>query len=129
MKASSSRRGAKWSWLRRRPLMIRESRITMARACSGIDADQGGNRVQRIEEKVRIDLAGEGFEARLNQQPFLLFELDFVARVVPDLERERDAEISGGVNGGEQKRRIAPARDGEQFSVEETCPAPGAEIR
>src|SRR5580700_10059136 len=45
-----------------------------------------------------INLAGEGFQAGLNQVPLLLLELAFVAGVVPDLDRNRDGEQGGGIN-------------------------------
>jgi hypothetical protein len=43
----------------------------------GIGADQRRDRVQRVEQEVRIDLAGERGQARFHQQPLLLLELAF----------------------------------------------------
>src|ERR1019366_8330518 len=67
----------------------------------GIGANERGNRVERVEQEVRIDLAGERREARFHQQARLFFELLFVARVVPDFQRDGDGEERGGVDGGD----------------------------
>ena len=56
-----------------------------------IEPHQRRNRVQRVEQEVRIDLALQRLHARLHQQALLLFQLHLDARVVPDLQRNADA--------------------------------------
>ena len=56
----------------------------------GLDADQRRDGVERVEEKVRIDLALQGVEARFEQQMLLFFELHLDAQSVPDLDRDAD---------------------------------------
>src|SRR5580698_936413 len=50
-----------------------------------IEADQGGDSVQRVEKEMGIDLAGQGVHARLEQVLLVLLEVHLDARVVPDL--------------------------------------------
>ena len=93
---------------------MRERRIDHGARLFRVEADQSGDRIQSVEKEVRIDLAGESFEPRLHQQPLLLFELGLVPGVVPDLERQRDAEIGGHVQTGQQRERIAPVDQRER---------------
>ena len=52
-----------------------------------IDAYQGRDGVQRIEEKMRVDLADQGIHASLHQGPLLFLEFPLDACVVPDAHR------------------------------------------
>src|SRR6185437_11916080 len=65
-----------------------------------IETHERGHRIERIEQKVRIDLTGEGIEAGLNQQAALGFELALDTGVVPDLDGNRNGENVGGGDGG-----------------------------
>src|SRR5258708_35987848 len=68
---------------------LRELQDQLTRAV-GIKTDQRRNRVQRVKQKVRIDLALQRVQARFEQKPLLLFQLHLNPRVVPDLHRNRD---------------------------------------
>jgi len=59
---------------------------------------------------------GKGFEACLHEEALLVFELGLVAGVVPDFERQGDAEIGGRVGGDEQGWGVGPARNGEELA-------------
>ena len=54
-----------------------------------LKAHQRRNGVQGVKEKMRIDLALQGIETGLQQQPLLLLQLDFDAGGIPDLDRDR----------------------------------------
>src|SRR5260370_7682499 len=56
----------------------------------GIKTHQRRNGIQRIKKKVRIDLALQRVQARFQQKPLLLFQLHLDARVVPNLDGNRD---------------------------------------
>jgi len=100
----------KFSCLRSSRRRTAESLATIVRAWLGLVRIREGNRIQRIEQEVGIDLAGERRQARLHQQPFLLLELLLVARVVPDLQWNGHREKRGGVEGQDgQGRRMGPA--------------------
>ena len=94
--------------------MIRDSRDTDGPRLLGVDADQRRYRIQRIEKEVRINLAGQAFEARLHQQPLLFFQFGLGPAVVPDFQRERDAEISGYITQHQPRKRIPPAPQREK---------------
>ena len=51
-----------------------------------IVANQRRNGIERIEQEMRIDLAGERVHARLEQQLLVLLEVHLDARVVPNLD-------------------------------------------
>ena len=68
-------------------------------------SDQRGDRRQRVEEEVRVDLAGERLDARRHQQLFLLLQAVLDARAVPDLDRA--------------PRRTAPSRESTSASSHE----------
>src|ERR1700744_1793380 len=85
----------------------------------GIDANERGDGVQGVEEKVWIDLTGERIETGLDEQVFLLFELHFIASIVPDLEWNGDAETGGGIGGKAERQRVVGACDCEQFRVKD----------
>jgi hypothetical protein len=51
----------------------------------GLGANERGDRVEGVEEKVRIDLALESIEAGFEEEAGLLFELVLDADCVPDL--------------------------------------------
>ena len=53
------------------------------------EAHQRGDRIERVEEEVGIDLTLQGVKMRLEQQPFLLFQLDLDAAHIPYLQRDR----------------------------------------
>ena len=55
-------------------------------------ADQRRDRRQRVEQEVRVDLVGERLDLRREQQLLLFLQPMLDARVVPDLDRRRDAE-------------------------------------
>src|SRR5262249_55947331 len=74
-----------------------------------VRADQRGDAVQRVEEKMRGDLVGQGRQARLHQQPLLLLELSLIARVVPDLQRDGDRKERRRIIRGQRQRRRVPA--------------------
>ena len=56
----------------------------------GLDADQGRDGVEGVEEEVGIDLTLQGVEAGFEQEMLLLFELHFDAEGIPDLESDAD---------------------------------------
>src|SRR5450755_5040578 len=60
-----------------------------------------------------IDLAGKCGQPRLNQQPALLLKFLFVARAVPDFDRDRDREERGQIDGSPIPRIV-------RFQVEDT---------
>ena len=95
MNSSSSRSGTNVSCLRssRRRMLLSFS--TTPRAEIGIEANQRRNGIQRVEQEVRIDLAGERVHARLQQQLLVLLEIHLDARVVPDFQRRRDGHHRG----------------------------------
>ena len=55
-------------------------------------SDQRRDRRQRVEQEVRIDLAGERLDARRHQQLLLFLQAVLDAGAVPDLDRHRDAQ-------------------------------------
>ena len=112
MKLSSSRSGLKFSCLRNRPPQDVGELVDHRARLVGIGPDQRGDRIQRVEQEVRVDLAGERRQPRLHQQLLLLHQLGLVAGVVPDLERQRHREQRGHVDdhGGQRVRR-GPAAD------------------
>src|SRR6266403_5783480 len=55
-----------------------------------INADQRRNGVERIEQKVRIDLAGERVHSGFQQKLLMTLEVHLDARVVPDFQRGSD---------------------------------------
>jgi hypothetical protein len=61
-----------------------------------LHAHQRGNGVERVEQKVRIDLALQRVEPGLEQQPLLLFKLHLDAQRIPHLER--DAHTMGALS-------------------------------
>ena len=69
-------------------------------------ADQRRDRRQRVEQEVRVDLVRERLDLRREQQLFLLLQPVLDARVVPDLDRRRDAR--------------APSRAGRRASATAT---------
>src|SRR6267378_1888512 len=60
-----------------------------------IKTDQRRHGIQRVEQKVRIDLARKRVHARLEQQLLVLLQVHFNARVVPDLQRRRHRHQRG----------------------------------
>ena len=62
----------------------------------GIKAHQRRNRVQRVEQKMRIDLALQRVKTRFQKQALLLFQLHLNACEVPDLDWDRDGCHRGG---------------------------------
>src|SRR5271170_7276560 len=50
---------------------------------------------------MRIDLARQRLQARLHQQSVLLFELNLVSCVVPDLDRQCYREVSRSIDRGD----------------------------
>ena len=62
------------------------------------EAHQRGDRVQRVEEKMRIDLALQRVESRLQQQPLLFLELVLDADRVPYLQLNANHHRRAGVD-------------------------------
>ena len=71
----------------------------------GLRADERRDRRQRVEQEVRVDLAGERFDLGREQQLLLFLQPVLDAGVVPDLDRRGDAE-----DGGEQDDDQRPER-------------------
>ncbi len=71
-----------------------------------IKANQRRDGIQRVEEEVRIDLAGERVHARAEQQLLILLEVHLDAGVVPDLDGHRDAHE----RGQHHEHRVPPRR-------------------
>src|SRR5579859_898535 len=67
----------------------------------GIDADKRGDRVQSVEEEVRIDLAGERVHPGAQQELLVAFEVHLDAGVVPDFQRRGDGHQRGDEDQGE----------------------------
>src|SRR5262249_13160383 len=78
-----------------------------------IRPNQGRNAVQRIEQKMGINLAGKRGQTSLHEEPPLLFKLLLVPRVVPYLQRNRNREERGRVGRGPGQRRGVLDRRGE----------------
>ena len=76
----------------------------------GIEADERGNGVERVEKEMRIDLAGERVHARFQQELLIGFEVHLDARVVPNLDGHGDAHH--GRKDDEQI--VAPIFDGRK---------------
>src|SRR3984957_3400476 len=64
----------------------------------GVEAHQRRNRIQCIEQKVRIDLVLQSFHVRVQQKAFLLFQLDLDADAVENLELNPDCDDRRGVD-------------------------------
>src|SRR5882762_93007 len=64
----------------------------------GIEPDQRGDRIQRVEEKMRIDLVLEGFHAGLQQEPFLLFQFYLDPHSTENLQLGSDHHDGGGID-------------------------------
>jgi hypothetical protein len=56
-----------------------------------VETDQRRNCVERVEKKMRIDLAGERVHARFQQELLILLQVHLDARVVPDFYGHGDA--------------------------------------
>ena len=76
----------------------------------GIIANQRRDRIERVEQEMRIDLAGERVHARLQQQLLVLLEIHLDARVVPDLDGNGD-----GHHRSQQEQRDGPASCGRRY--------------
>src|SRR5216684_2697147 len=81
--------------------------------------NQRGNRVESVEQKMRIDLTGERGQPGLVETKLLGLELLLVTRVVPDLERQHDGEDRAGTNGnyGREMRRTPYLRQGKHATL------------
>ncbi len=75
----------------------------------GFDADQRSDGVEGVEEKVRVDLALQGVEARFEQEALLFFELQLHAQGVPDFDGDADDD-----GRGEQDECLQPPLRSEQ---------------
>src|SRR5437016_10179089 len=60
--------------------------------------------IQRVKQKMRIDLALQGVKPGFEQQLFLLFQLHLDARIVPDLDGNGDGRHHGGKNRKQRHR-------------------------
>jgi hypothetical protein len=78
----------------------------------GVEANERGDGIERVEKEVGIDLAGEGIHAGFEQELLVALKIHLDARVVPDFERCGDGHERGddgqdeppvplGVNGEE----------------------------
>src|SRR5258708_15568011 len=85
---------------------LRELQDELTRAV-GIKTDQRRNRVQRVKQKVRIDLALQRVQARFEQKPLLLFQLRRNARVVGGLDRNGDGSDHSGETREDGPRRVS----------------------
>ena len=65
---------------------ILDNLITTTARHVGIVTNQRRNRVQRVEQEMRIDLAGKRIHARLQQQLLILLQVHFNPRVVPNFD-------------------------------------------
>ena len=90
--SSSSRSVTKCSWLRSSRRSSPDSFDDQHPRGLRLRADQRRDRGQRVEQEVRIDLAGERFDAGRHQQLLLLLQPVLDPRAVPDLDRDGDAE-------------------------------------
>ncbi len=90
MNSNSSRNGAKASLLlSRRRKMVASLKIT-SRAMSGIEPHQRRDRIQSVEQEVRIDLVLQRLHAGVQQKAFLFFQLDLNAHAVENLQLDSD---------------------------------------
>ena len=82
-----------------------------------LHAHQRGNGVERIEKKMRIDLALQRIEPSFKQQPLLFFELHLDAQGIPHLDgnadHDRRAE-TGPVPAARACRRAAQTAGAEK---------------
>ena len=81
----------------------------------GLRPDQRRDRGQRVEQEVRVDLAGQGFDLGREQQLLLFLQPMLDARVVPDLDRRGDGEDRGEQNHDHRPDR--PRRQVEESLV------------
>src|SRR5580692_5471122 len=56
----------------------------------GVKADEGGNCIERIEQEVGVDLAGQGVHASCEEELLVTLEVDFDASVVPNFQGRSD---------------------------------------
>ena len=89
----------------------------------GIEADERGDGVQRIEKKVRIDLAGERVHARFEQELLVALEVHLDARVVPDFQRSGHGHERGD---DRQCRATSPIPDESRRAIWAWWPATSA---
>jgi len=78
----------------------------------GVEADERGDGVKRIEKEMRIDLAGEGVHAGLQKKLLVALEVHLDARVVPDFERGGDGHERG--DDGQDKPPVPLGVNGEE---------------
>src|SRR5204862_3068630 len=83
-----------------------------------IGANQRGNRVQCIEQEMRIDLAGERIQPGLHQEPLLFVQLTLDTGVVPDFERQHDGQKRREINGAGSHRVREPRQ--RRLEIENT---------
>ncbi len=122
--SSSSRSVTKWSLAAHQaPQQARELHDQHAGGVR-LGADQRGDRGQRVEQEVRVDLAGERLDLRRQQQLFLFLQPVLDARAVPDLDR-RGARRS---TVAEHDRRPASSTGEVELRKNTRCaPEAGAE--
>src|SRR5207253_4093569 len=65
----------------------------------GFHPHQRRNGIQRVEKKMRIDLALQRLHARLQQQTLMLFQLQLHPRRVPDFQRDSHRRYRSGIHG------------------------------
>ena len=80
----------------------------------GLRADERGDRRQRVEQEMRVDLVRERLELRREQELLLLLQPVLDARVVPDLDRRRDGEHRREQHREQEARRRRRAVEEEQ---------------
>ena len=79
----------------------------------GLRSDERRDRGQRVEQEVRVDLVRQRREPRRHQQLLLFLQPMLDARVVPDLDRRRDAQHRGEHDERRGRARSwAPGRTG-----------------
>ncbi len=63
-----------------------------------VNPDQRRNRIQRVKQKVRIDLVLQRLHARMQQQSLLLLEFDLNPNAVEDFQLDSNGDHRSGVN-------------------------------
>jgi len=97
--ASSSRSGVRLSVFRKQPPQNARQPVDHAARLIRIGPNQRRNRVQRIKQKMRINLTGKCRQPCFIQTQLLRFQLLLIAGVVPDLERQHDGKHCAGADG------------------------------
>ena len=98
MNSNSSRRGAKASLAVQQSAQNRGQLEDHVPRHIGIETHQRRNRIQRIEQEVRIDLVLQRLHARVQKKPLLLFQFDLDSDAVEDLDLDSNRGDGRGVD-------------------------------